>query len=143
VLYNHVGELYRLNGRSFRRYLGSHIAVIIRIIQVGVQVEGRLRLVMIYTTIKGNVARVWRSKLASSSSCDSYARSLWSWNQMTTTLLWQSTVWKLLPRMLKVTVGAKIRIDREWRAWIVRQITGNVRIYRELLEVVVVISTLA
>jgi hypothetical protein len=61
---------------------------------------------------------------------------------MTTTSLWQSTVWKLLPRLLKVTVGAK-RIDREWRAWIVRQITSIVRIYRELLEVVVVISTLA
>jgi hypothetical protein len=97
---------------------------------------------MIYTTTKGNVVRVWRSKLASSSPGDSYARSLWSGNQMTTTSLWQSTVWKLLPRLLKVTVGAK-RIDREWRAWIVRQITSIVRIYRELLEVVVVISTLA
>jgi hypothetical protein len=60
---------------------------------------------------------------------------------MTTTSLWQSTVWKL-PRLLKVTVGAK-RIDCQWRAWIVRQIISIVRIYRELLEVVVVISTLA
>jgi hypothetical protein len=141
VLYDHLGKLNRLNRRSIRRYLRSHIVVVVRIIQIGVQVEGRLRLVMIYTTTKGNVVRVWRSKLASSSPGDSYARSLWSWNQMTTTSLWQSTVWKL-PRLLKVTVGAK-RIDCQWRAWIVRQIISIVRIYRELLEVVVVISTLA
>lgn len=61
---------------------------------------------------------------------------------MTTTSLWQRSVGKL-PRLLKVTVGAKMRIDREWRAWIMSQITSIVRIYRELLEVVVVISTLA
>jgi hypothetical protein len=63
---------------------------------------------------------------------------------MTTTSLWQRSVRKLLPRIVEVTVGAKLlRKDREWRALIVRQIRTIVDICRELAEVVVVISTLA
>jgi hypothetical protein len=65
-------------------------------------------------------------------------------NQMTTTGLWQRSVRKLvLPRLIEVTVGAKMRKDREWRAWILRQISTIVGICRELVEVVVIISTLA
>jgi len=59
---------------------------------------------------------------------------------MTTTIRWQSVKW--LPSVV-VTVGAKMRKGRKWRAWIVRQKVTIVRFCREQLEVVVVISTLA
>jgi hypothetical protein len=45
--------------------------------------------------------------------------------------------------LVKVIVGAKMREDREWRACIMRQIVAIVRMCREWVEVVVIISTLA
>jgi hypothetical protein len=110
------------------------------IVEVGGELEwGRLRLV-IYTT-KGREIWLWRSKVGSRRPGDSNARSSWIWNQLTTTLLWQSSEGK--PRLVEVRVGAKMRKDREWRAWIMRQITIIVRMYRVLVEVAVIISTLA
>jgi hypothetical protein len=97
----------------------------------------RRRLRLIYTT-KGREVWVWLSKVGSRPG-ESNARS-WIWDQLTTTLvLWQS----VLPRLVEVSVGAKMRKDREWRACIMRQIAAIVRVYRELVEVVVIISTLA
>lgn len=61
---------------------------------------------------------------------------------MTRTSLWRRSIRKL-PRLVEAIVVAKMRKDREWRAWILRQIAIIVRNYRELLEVVVVISILA
>jgi hypothetical protein len=61
---------------------------------------------------------------------------------MTRTSLWRRSIRKL-PRLVVAIVVAKMRKDREWRAWILRQIAIIMRNYRELLEVVVVISILA
>jgi hypothetical protein len=136
--------MLHLDRRSVGGCLGAHVVELILVVEVGVYLEGRLRLVVIYTATKGREIWLWLSKVASSSPGDSNAWSLWSRNQMTTTIWWQRTVRKLLLPSVVVTVGgAKMRKDREWRAWIVRQITTIVRFYREQLEVVVVISTLA
>jgi hypothetical protein len=135
-------KLWQLDRGVFWCYLRRHVVREIYVVgEVGIELQRGLRLV-IYSA-KGREVWVWRSNLASRSAGDSNARSLWSWNQMTTTLLWQRTVRKMLPRIVGVTVGAKIWKDREWRALDLRQIRAIVEICRELAEVVVVISTLA
>jgi hypothetical protein len=111
------------------------------VVEIGIKLmQGRLRLT-IY--IKGREIVVWRSNFASSRPDDSnVGRLLLRGNQMTRTSMWQRSVGNL-PRLIEATVGAKMRIDGEWRAWIVRQISIIVRNCREQLEVVMVISTWA
>jgi hypothetical protein len=128
VLHHNVWYLDR---RSIWRNLGLHI---VGIVECSVEVQlGRLRL-LIY--IVGRESRVWRSQVTSSGPCDSNARGLWTkivdW--MTRVPLWQRVE---RPRLV---VAKVLRKDREWRAWIMRQIMIIVQIDRELLEVVVVIS---
>lgn len=137
-----LANLWQMNRRVLWCYLRRHVVWEICVVEVGIELQrGRLRLV-VYST-EGREVWVWRSNLASRSTGDSNARSLWSWNQMTTTSLWQRSVRNLLPRIVEVTVGAKMRKDREWRALILRQIRAIVDICREIAEVVVIISTLA
>jgi hypothetical protein len=137
VLDGHLGHLH---SGSVWRYLGTHVVGQVGVVEIGIELQrGRLRL-LIYT--KGREVRVWRSNVASRRPGDSNGRSLWSWDQLTTTSLWQRGVWNL-PRLVEVTVGAKVREDCEWRGRIMRQIVIIVCMYRELVEVVVIISTLA
>lgn len=139
----HLGYL---NGRDVWRELRPHGVRIIVEVEVGIELQrGRLRLV-IYAA-KGREIWVWRSKIASRGAGDSDARSLACRTQMMTTpVLWQRSVRKLLvPRGVEVTVGAKMRKGREWRAWILRQKRTIVSICQEGLEVavmLVIISTL-
>jgi hypothetical protein len=94
-----------------------HVVVVLQVgeVEVGVKlVEGRLRL-GIYA--KGREVWLWLSTLASHGSGDS---NVWSLllcgKRMTRTPMWQRSVRKR-PRLVEVTVGAKLRIEVvEWRA---------------------------
>jgi hypothetical protein len=101
-----------LHSRSIWRNL-RHVVIQICVIEVGVELaKGRLRLIY----IKGREFLLWLSTLASHWSGDSDVRSLslcGKW--MTRTSVWQRTVRKR-PRLVEVTVGAKLRIEVEWRA---------------------------
>jgi hypothetical protein len=136
VLYR---DLRQWHGRSIWGNVGTHVVLQVGIIKVGGELErGRLRLV-IYTT-KGHEVLMWLSTVGSCGPGDSNGWIWRSWDQLTTTL-WQRSVRKL-PRLVEAIVGAKDRIDCEWRAWIVRQKAIIVRMCTELVEVVVIISTL-
>jgi hypothetical protein len=137
VFYRNTCDLHRcIIWRDLRHVV---VKVQVCVVEIGIKLmQGRLRLT-IY--IKGREIVVWRSNFASSRPDDSnVGRLLLRGNQMTRTSMWQRSVGNL-PRLIEATVGAKMRIDGEWRAWIVRQISIIVRNCREQLEVVMVIST--